>query len=128
MQKVHREALDAERVDERKRRRQHTGSGARAKPSLHDLYQNQFIDVCGFPYVTSFEMVKKKGKTGYFLFYGTRNTVGLRVMKDGPDTPHSAPAGTPSPSRPGTCTATGCAPPPQGPRTRPTPVEPTISP
>ena len=35
-----------------------------------------------FNTVNRFEMVNKKGKTGCFLFYGTRNIAGLRVMKD----------------------------------------------
>lgn len=57
-------------------------TGDARKAFLHDLYQSQLRDVCGFPYVKSFEMVNERGKTGYFLFYGTRNIVGLRVMKE----------------------------------------------
>lgn len=52
------------------------------KSFLHDLYQYQLSTVCGFSFVKSFEMVREDRKTGYFLFYGTRNVKGLEVMKD----------------------------------------------
>lgn len=57
-------------------------TGARRKAFLHDLYQSQLTNVCGFPFVKSFEMVNETGHTGYFLFYGTRNLTGLEKMKD----------------------------------------------
>ncbi|NKQ54974.1 three-Cys-motif partner protein TcmP [Amycolatopsis sp. K13G38] len=57
-------------------------TGAERKAFLHDLYQSQLVEVCGFSYVKSFEMVNSSGHTGYFLFYGTRNIKGLEVMKD----------------------------------------------
>ncbi|MEK6437487.1 three-Cys-motif partner protein TcmP [Pseudonocardia sp. T1-2H] len=57
-------------------------SGAERKAFLHDLYQAQLTDVCGFPLVKSFEMINETGHTGYFLFYGTRNIKGLEIMKD----------------------------------------------
>jgi three-Cys-motif partner protein len=56
--------------------------GANRKAFLHDLYQTQLINVCGFPYVQSFEMIKSTGHTGYYLFYGTRNIRGIQVMKE----------------------------------------------
>lgn len=57
-------------------------SGEPRKQFLHDLYQQQLNDVCKFPYVKSFEMINRTGKTGYFLFYGTRSVRGLGVMKE----------------------------------------------
>lgn len=57
-------------------------TGSTRKAYLHDLYQNQLTTVCGFPFVKSFEMVNETGHTGYYLFYGTRNVAGLRVMKE----------------------------------------------
>ncbi|MDD7941679.1 three-Cys-motif partner protein TcmP [Actinomycetospora lutea] len=57
-------------------------AGTDRKLFLHNLYQDQLRSVCGFPYVHSFEMIREDGKTGYFLFYGTRSVTGLRVMKD----------------------------------------------
>jgi three-Cys-motif partner protein len=49
---------------------------------LHDLYQRQLKEVCGFPYVQSFEMVNKNNRTGYYLFFCTRNLKGLVNMKE----------------------------------------------
>jgi three-Cys-motif partner protein len=57
-------------------------TGVPRKAFLHDLYQTQLVEVCGFPYVKSFEMVNETGHTGYYLFYGTRSVTGLRVMKE----------------------------------------------
>ncbi|WP_202796353.1 MULTISPECIES: three-Cys-motif partner protein TcmP [unclassified Pseudonocardia] len=57
-------------------------AGPERKKFLHDLYQSQLIEACGFPFVKSFEMVNETGHTGYYLFYGTRHVTGLRVMKD----------------------------------------------
>jgi three-Cys-motif partner protein len=57
-------------------------SGEDRKSFLHDLYQSQLTEVCGFQFVKSFEMINETGHTGYFLFYGTRNLKGLEVMKD----------------------------------------------
>lgn len=57
-------------------------AGPDRKKYLHDLYQYQLTTVCGFPFVKSFEMINDKGHTGYYLFFGTRNIVGLRVMKE----------------------------------------------
>lgn len=52
------------------------------KKLLHDLYQEQLTNVCKFPYVQSFEMITNDGHTGNYLFFGTRNVAGLRVMKE----------------------------------------------
>lgn len=49
---------------------------------LHDLYSEQLKTKGKFKYVRSFEMVNEKGRTHNYLFYGTRNITGLRVMKD----------------------------------------------
>jgi hypothetical protein len=49
---------------------------------LHDLYEKQLTEVCGFPYVQSFEMVNNLGKTGCYLFYCSRNITGLKIMKE----------------------------------------------
>jgi three-Cys-motif partner protein len=56
--------------------------GEERKMFLHDLYQRQLRESCGFDYVQSFEMIGKNGHTGYYLFYGTRHLRGLEVMKD----------------------------------------------
>jgi three-Cys-motif partner protein len=48
---------------------------------FHDLYENQLKEVCGFEYVRSFEMVNSQGRTGNYLFFCTRNLVGLDRMK-----------------------------------------------
>jgi three-Cys-motif partner protein len=49
---------------------------------LHDLYAHQLEVNGGFKYVRSFEMLNEKGRTHYYLFYGTRSVTGLRVMKE----------------------------------------------
>ncbi len=57
-------------------------AGPERKNFLHDLYQSQLEEVCGFHYVKSFEIINDTGHTGYFLFYGTRDIKGLEKMKD----------------------------------------------
>jgi three-Cys-motif partner protein len=57
-------------------------AGPVRKKYLHDLYQHQLTTVCGFPFVKSFEMINEMGHTGYYLFFGTRNITGLKVMKE----------------------------------------------
>jgi three-Cys-motif partner protein len=52
--------------------------GPERKAFFHDLYQSQLVEVCGFPYVKSFEMVREDRKTGYYLFFCTLAT--LRVF------------------------------------------------
>jgi three-Cys-motif partner protein len=57
-------------------------SGQSRKQFLHDLYERQLREHCGFTYVRSFEMVDRSGHTAYFLFHGTRSLTGLRAMKE----------------------------------------------
>lgn len=52
------------------------------KKFLHDLYEDQLSTVCGFDYVQSFEMVNSQNRTGYYLFFCTRNIKGLSKMKE----------------------------------------------
>lgn len=56
--------------------------GEERKLFLHDLYQRQLSEVCGFEYVQSFEMINEKNRTPYYLFYCTRNIKGLATMKE----------------------------------------------
>ncbi|MEV4762550.1 three-Cys-motif partner protein TcmP [Micromonospora chokoriensis] len=49
---------------------------------LHQLYDDQLRQICGFPYVQRFHMYRTDGHIVYTLFFGTRNLAGLRVMKD----------------------------------------------
>lgn len=66
---LHREARDLE--------------GDERKEFLRDLYAKQLRDVAGFTYVRSFELVHaNRGRTAYYLMYGTRHPKGLEVMKD----------------------------------------------
>lgn len=55
--------------------------GDERKTFLRDLFREQLKTLCGFDYVTSFEMVNRQGHSIYFLFYGTRNIKGIEVMK-----------------------------------------------
>lgn len=48
---------------------------------LHDLYQRQLSEYCGFKFVQSFEMVNAAGRTPYYLFYCTNHIKGLELMK-----------------------------------------------
>jgi three-Cys-motif partner protein len=57
-------------------------AGEKRKVFLHDLYQRQLSQVCGFEYVQSFEMINDKNRTPYYLFYCTRNLKGLATMKE----------------------------------------------
>lgn len=54
----------------------------RRKAFLHDLYERQLKQVCGFEYVQSFEMVTSQNRTGHYLFFCTRSVKGLTVMKE----------------------------------------------
>ncbi len=57
--------------------------GDERKEFLRDLYARQLRDVAGFTYVRSFELVNAdRGRTAYYLMYGTRHPKGLEVMKD----------------------------------------------
>ena len=56
-------------------------AGAHRSQFIHDLYQRQLHDVCGFPYIQSFSMYDSRGKRVYDLFYCTREDLGLDRMK-----------------------------------------------
>ena len=49
---------------------------------LHDLYARQLHDAAGAHYVRSFQMRNDSDVTDYFLFYGTKNLLGLAKMKE----------------------------------------------
>jgi three-Cys-motif partner protein len=51
------------------------------KTFLHDLYKRQLLEVGNFKYVLEFEMVDRRGKSVYSLFFGTRHIRGLEAMK-----------------------------------------------
>lgn len=57
-------------------------SGVLRKRYLHDLYVRQVREVCGLPYVNSFEMITRGGHTGYYLVHGTRHKKGVELIKD----------------------------------------------
>ncbi|HDQ05936.1 MAG TPA: three-Cys-motif partner protein TcmP [Candidatus Bathyarchaeota archaeon] len=49
---------------------------------LLELYKTQLIHVGGAEYVRSFEMVNRYNQPIYYLVYGTKHPLGLKVMKD----------------------------------------------
>lgn len=50
---------------------------------LHDLFAQQLKEQCGLTYVRSFEIVSSANPaSGYTLFFGTRNLLGLEKMKE----------------------------------------------
>jgi three-Cys-motif partner protein len=49
---------------------------------LHDLFYRQLKSECGLTYVRSFEIITAKPNSGYTLFFGTKNKLGLRKMKE----------------------------------------------
>lgn len=51
------------------------------KEFLHDLYKDQLVKLCGFPFVQSFEMVGANGKPINYLFFCTRHAKGFDAMK-----------------------------------------------
>jgi three-Cys-motif partner protein len=58
-------------------------NGQARKEFLRDLYVQQLRSVAGFKFVRSFELVDvSRGRTAYFLMFGTRHPKGLEVMKD----------------------------------------------
>jgi three-Cys-motif partner protein len=57
-------------------------SGQQRQEFLRDLYARQLCNGAGFTFVRSFEMVNKRGRTGNYLFFGTRHELGLKVMKE----------------------------------------------
>lgn len=57
--------------------------GDARKTFLSELYMRQLRDVAGFKFVRKFEMIDvDRGRTAYFLMFGTRHRKGLSVMKD----------------------------------------------
>ncbi|MEA2901404.1 MAG: hypothetical protein QOH36_1291 [Actinomycetota bacterium] len=56
-------------------------SGDARKTALRDLYEAQLHSVGGFSYTQAFEMVDSRGRTAYYLFYGTRSIEGVKAMK-----------------------------------------------
>ena len=58
-------------------------TGDKRKEFLRNLYAEQLQAVGGFEYVRSFELMDdKRGRTAYYLMFGTRHRKGLEVMKD----------------------------------------------
>ena len=58
-------------------------SGEDRKQFLANLYKRQLQTVGGFRHVRSFELMNpRRGRTEYFLMFGTRHPEGLRAMKD----------------------------------------------
>ncbi len=57
--------------------------GEARKQFLRDLYASRLKAVAGFTHVRSFELMDlERGRTAYYLMYGTRHAKGLEVMKD----------------------------------------------
>ena len=58
-------------------------AGDDRKRFLRDLYMHQLRERGGFRHVRSFELMDvERGRTAYFLMFGTRHPKGLEVMKD----------------------------------------------
>lgn len=49
---------------------------------LLELYKNQLINVGGVNNVRSFEMINKNNQPVYYLIYGTKHPLGVKVMKE----------------------------------------------
>ncbi len=57
--------------------------GDARKTFLRDLYMRQLREVGGFTHVRSFELMDlDRGRTAYYLMFGTRHHLGLKVMKE----------------------------------------------
>jgi three-Cys-motif partner protein len=56
-------------------------SGEARKTHLMELYRAQLGSVAKFKYRQAFEMVNSRGRTAYYLIYGTRSIDGLKAMK-----------------------------------------------
>ena len=70
-------------TDREEHREARTLEGEARKTYLHDLYLGQLKEKGGFTYARSFEMIDgKRGRTAYYLMFGTRHHRGLQVMKD----------------------------------------------
>ncbi len=70
-------------TDTKNLREARTLRGDERKNYLHNLYLSQLKKKGGFIYTRSFEMIdNKRGRTAYYLMFGTRHHKGLEVMKD----------------------------------------------
>ena len=70
-------------TDREEHREARSLEGDKRKTYLHDLYLDQLKKMGGFRYVRSFEMIdNKRGRTAYYLMFGTHHHKGLAVMKD----------------------------------------------
>jgi three-Cys-motif partner protein len=49
---------------------------------LRDVYGQQLQERAEFDYVQSFGMINQTGNIGYYLFHGTRNRLGAKLMKE----------------------------------------------
>jgi hypothetical protein len=56
-------------------------SGDDRKTALRVLYEDQLHQVAGFIYTQAFEMIDSRGRTAYYLVYGTRSIEGVKAMK-----------------------------------------------
>lgn len=56
-------------------------SGEERKRFLKGLYEAQLKESGRFKFTQSFEMVDKRGRTAYYLVYGTRSIDGVKAMK-----------------------------------------------
>ena len=61
---------------------QTAGTVRERRDRLHNLYQNQLMQVAGIRYIRSFCMRNKRNTTDYFLFFGTNNSLGMKRMKE----------------------------------------------
>lgn len=70
-------------TDEAEHRAAASLTGEDRKYFLRDLYMRQLRAGAGFRHVRSFELMDiDRGRTAYFLMFGTRHHKGLQVMKD----------------------------------------------
>ncbi|MCZ0708380.1 MULTISPECIES: three-Cys-motif partner protein TcmP [Microbacterium] len=49
---------------------------------IHDLYERQLRQECGFAHICSFEMINQSGHTGSYLFFCTRDDQAYDKMKE----------------------------------------------
>lgn len=57
-------------------------SGVERKAYVHNLYRDQLIKAAGARYVRTFEMLNDRGASDYFLYFATKNFLGLSKMKE----------------------------------------------
>lgn len=56
--------------------------GAERIRALHDLFHDALVEDGGLKYVRAFEIISRKGSTGYHLFFGSNHELGLERMKE----------------------------------------------